>query len=255
MESFVSHDGTRIAYLDQGSGPAVLLLHGLTANATVNWVDTGIVEALDREGFRVIATDTRGHDNSEAPEDPAAYHPDAIAADAVALVRHLDAEPVAPVGYSHGCRTAVMLAADHEIQVSAMVLGGLDLDTTLNPHPKDNPMAEALCAALTTEDFSTVELPGFDQMRAQLDEWNANYKAIAYIFKGMQDARPIDFDSISVPTLVINSPQEPDPSVVANVIPGAKTARLAAGDHLSGPKEPDFLPQVLGFLKEHLVDA
>ena len=252
MDSFISHDGTRIAYLDQGSGPAVLLLHGLTANVQVNWVEPGIIDALVNEGFRVIAIDMRGHDNSDAPSDPAAYHPDAIASDAAGLVKQLGAEPVAVVGYSYGCRTGSLLATDNEVELSALVLAGTDLDTTLYPHPKDNPMIDALCGALLADDPSTVTFPGFDQMVAQLDEWNADQKAIAHIYRGMQDARPLELGTITVPTLVINCPQEPDPAVIADLIPGAKTARLAGGTHLTGPKEPDWLPQVLGFLKEHL---
>lgn len=255
MEEFTSHDGTRIAYLDQGSGPAVLLLHGLTANVKVNWVEPGVVDALNDEGFRVVAIDTRGHDNSDAPTDPAAYHPDAIAADAAGLVQHLKAEPIALVGYSYGCRTASILAADRQLELTALVLGGTDLDTTLQPHPKDNPMTDAICGALLAEDPKSAPLPGIDQMLAQLDEWNAKYHAIAHIYRGMQNARQIDFEAIRVPTLVINSPEEPDPSVVGDLIPGAKTARLATGGHLTGPKEPDFLPQVLGFLKEHVVGS
>jgi pimeloyl-ACP methyl ester carboxylesterase len=252
MDSFLSHDGTRIAYLDQGTGPSVLLLHGLSANVRVNWVETGIVDTLLESGFRVLAIDTRGHDNSESPEDPAAYHPDAIASDAVALVTRLGAEPVAVVGYSYGCRTAAILASDRKIDLSALVLAGLDLDTTLNPLPKDNPMTDAICAALMAEDPSAVEFPGVAEMRQRIEEWNANHVAMAHIYRGMQDARPIDYDAIRVPTLVINSPQEPDPALVADLIAGAKTARLAAGDHMSGPKEPDFMPNVLGFLKEHV---
>lgn len=255
MEFFVSQDGTRIAYLDQGSGPAILLLHGLTANVQVNWVDTGIADALDREGFRVIAIDMRGHDNSDAPASPDAYHPDAIAADAVGLVQQLDAEPVALFGYSYGCRTATIIAAEQQLEASALVLAGTDLDTTLNPHPRNNPATDALCGALLAEDPSMVQFPGIEQLRAQLDGWNANHQAIAHIYRGMQNARPTDFDAITAPTLVINSPQEPDPSVVADLIPGAKTARLAAGDHMTGPMQPDFLPQVLGFLKEHVRES
>lgn len=255
MESFASHDGTRIAYLDQGSGPAVLLLHGLTANVKVNWVEPGIVDALNAEGFRVLAIDMRGHDQSEAPSDPAAYHPDAIAGDAIGLVKQLDAEPVALVGYSYGCRTSAIIASDRALDLSALVLAGTDLETTLYPHPHENPMADALCGALLAEDPSAVQFPGFDQMVAQLEEWNANQHAIAHIYRGMQAARPLDLGSISAPTLVINCPQEPDPAVIADLIPGAKTAQLAAGTHLTGPKEPDWLPQVLGFLKEHVVSA
>lgn len=255
MESFTGHDGTRIAYLDQGNGPAVLLLHGLTANVKVNWVEPGIVDALNEAGFRVLAIDMRGHDNSEAPSDPAAYHPDAIASDAVGLVKQLGAEPVALVGYSYGCRTSAVIASDHSLELTALVLAGTDLETTLYPHPTENPMTDALCAALLAEDPSTVSFPGFEQMLAQLDDWNANHHAIAHIYRGMQDARPIDLGTISVPTLVINCPQEPDPAVIADLIPGAKAARLAEGTHLTGPKEPDWLPQVLGFLKEHVANA
>src|SRR4051812_10787044 len=36
-DSFTSFDGTRIAFIDQGSGPAVLLLHGYGLNALTNW--------------------------------------------------------------------------------------------------------------------------------------------------------------------------------------------------------------------------
>lgn len=248
----MSQDGTRIAYLDEGSGPTVVLLHGLTANVEVNWVEPGIVDGLIEAGFRVVAIDMRGHDNSDAPEAPEAYHPDAIAADAVGLVKLLEAEPVALVGYSYGCRTAAIIAADHQLDLSALVLAGTDLDTTLNPHPKDSPVTEALCTALLAEDPSTVQFPGVDQMRAQLDAWNANHHAIAHIYRGMQNARPVPFHAINAPTLVINCPEEPDPGVVADLIPGAKTARIAAGTHLTGPKEPDWLPQVLGFLKEHV---
>src|SRR5687768_4944546 len=112
-------------------------------------------------------------------------------------------------------------------------------------------MADALCGALLAEDPSKVQFPGFDQMVAQLREWNANQHGIAHIYRGMQAARPLDLGNITAPTLVINCPQEPDPALIADLIPGAKTARLAGGTHLTGPKEPDFTPQVLGFLKEH----
>jgi pimeloyl-ACP methyl ester carboxylesterase len=252
MESFQSHDGTRIAYLDQGEGPAVLLMHGLTANVTVNWIVPGIVDALVGGGFRVLAIDTRGHDNSEAPVDPAAYHPDAIAGDAVQLVRKLSAEPIAAVGYSYGCRTAAILATDKKIALSAVVLAGLDLETTLLPHPRGNPVTEAVCAALEADDPESVTVPGIKEMRAQITAWNAEHKAMAHIFRGMQDARTLDLGTIEAPTLVMNSPGEPDPALVADLIPGARTARLAQGNHMTGPTEPDFLPHLLGFLGEHL---
>ena len=42
-----------------GSGPVVLLLHGWTANADLNWFTC--FAPLERAGYRVVALDHRGH--------------------------------------------------------------------------------------------------------------------------------------------------------------------------------------------------
>ena len=60
MPTFQS-DGVELAYLDEGVGDPILLIHGFASNATVNWVDTGWVRHLTRLGARVIAIDNRGH--------------------------------------------------------------------------------------------------------------------------------------------------------------------------------------------------
>ena len=63
MATFNS-DGVPIAYLDEGQGPPVLLIHGFASNRQINWVDPGWVRHLTREGLRVIAMDCRGHGES-----------------------------------------------------------------------------------------------------------------------------------------------------------------------------------------------
>ena len=60
MQTFNS-DGVEIAYLDEGSGDAVLLIHGFASNVATNWVDTGWVQTLTQAGYRVVAYDNRGH--------------------------------------------------------------------------------------------------------------------------------------------------------------------------------------------------
>jgi len=45
MQSF-SSDGVEIAYIDEGEGEPVLLVHGFASNTAVNWIDTGWVETL-----------------------------------------------------------------------------------------------------------------------------------------------------------------------------------------------------------------
>ena len=46
MNSFDS-DGIEIAYIDEGVGEPVLLIHGFASNVVTNWVDPGWVRALN----------------------------------------------------------------------------------------------------------------------------------------------------------------------------------------------------------------
>ncbi len=66
-----------------GDGPAVLLLHGLTA--TRRYVLHGSA-GVERAGFRVIAYDARGHGESSPAHDPAAYTYAHLARDAVSVL-------------------------------------------------------------------------------------------------------------------------------------------------------------------------
>ena len=43
-------DGVRIAFLDQGEGAPILLIHGFASSARTNWVEPGWVSLLVRNG-------------------------------------------------------------------------------------------------------------------------------------------------------------------------------------------------------------
>jgi pimeloyl-ACP methyl ester carboxylesterase len=64
MHTFDS-DGVEIAYIDEGTGDPVILVHGFASNITFNWVDPGWVRHLTRVGYRVVALDNRGHGRSQ----------------------------------------------------------------------------------------------------------------------------------------------------------------------------------------------
>ena len=55
------HDDVEIAYLDEGEGEPIVLVHGFASNAAVNWVQPGWVATLKGASRRVIAPDNRGH--------------------------------------------------------------------------------------------------------------------------------------------------------------------------------------------------
>ena len=99
-----------IAFLDQGAGDPILLVHGFASNAAVNWVYPGWVATLNGAGLRVIALDNRGHGSSTKCYDPIAYHSATMAEDAHALLDHLDVPRADVMGYSMGARISAFLA-------------------------------------------------------------------------------------------------------------------------------------------------
>ena len=60
MPSF-HNGGVEIAYLDEGEGDPIVLVHGFASNKNVNWVYPTWVSELKKHGRRVIAFDHRGH--------------------------------------------------------------------------------------------------------------------------------------------------------------------------------------------------
>ena len=80
MPSFKNGD-VEIAYLDQGEGEPIVLVHGFASTKEVNWVNPGWLGALTRAGRRAIALDNRGHGASSKLYDPAAYHSALMAED------------------------------------------------------------------------------------------------------------------------------------------------------------------------------
>ena len=47
MPTFLS-DGIRLAFIDEGAGDPVLLIHGFASSAGTNWVEPGWVSLLTR---------------------------------------------------------------------------------------------------------------------------------------------------------------------------------------------------------------
>src|ERR1700716_3463259 len=89
MPSF--HNGAvEIAYLDEGEGDPILLVHGFASNKNVNWVYPAWVSELKKNARRVIALDPRGHGDSGKLYEPEDYSIEILADDVIALMNHLN---------------------------------------------------------------------------------------------------------------------------------------------------------------------
>src|SRR5438045_3072459 len=119
------HGPVELAFLDEGEGEPVVLVHGFASTKEVNWVQPGWVSTLTRAGKRVIALDNRGHGQSSKLYDPAAYHTDIMAEDARALLDHLSIERADFLGYSMGARICAYLGVRHPERACSVILGGL----------------------------------------------------------------------------------------------------------------------------------
>ena len=109
-------------YRDTGEPPGgargtILLLHGWMVPTDPHWFRTFSI--LHEQGYRVIALDARGHGRG-LRQDP--FSLKGCAADAAALVRHLDCGPVLCVGYSMGGLIAQLMAKRHPQDVAGAVL-------------------------------------------------------------------------------------------------------------------------------------
>jgi len=103
--------------------PAVLLLHGWTASADLNFFP---VYAGLSESYRVIALDLRGHGRGMESMEP--FSLEDCADDAAALLEQLSAGPAIVVGYSMGGPVGQLLARRHPGQVAALVMQATALE-------------------------------------------------------------------------------------------------------------------------------
>lgn len=111
-------DGASLYYRIGGSGPPLLLLHGVTQTGAT-W--DPFLDRLGRE-HTVIVPDMRGHGRSTNPAG--SFSCRAVAADMLALLDHLEVKQVAGIGHSGGANTLIHMALREPSRLTAMVLIG-----------------------------------------------------------------------------------------------------------------------------------
>lgn len=150
-------DGIELCAEAHGAGPAVLFSCGYV---TTRENFRPQVEPLVAAGFRVLLWDYRGHGDSDAPSDPAAYSFDLVLDD---LGRVLDwgagRQPAVLAGFSFGGAASLHFALRHPERVRALAL----IDT--GPGFK-NPEAQARWLAQVERIAHNVETRGLESFVA-----------------------------------------------------------------------------------------
>lgn len=115
----VAYEDVRITYLDQGSGPAILMIPSLGRGAHDFDDLAGRVSAA---GFRVIRIQPRGVDGSTGPMRGLTFHD--LAADVAHVIRSAGVGRAVVLGHDDGNRIARATAAYYPDLVSAVILVG-----------------------------------------------------------------------------------------------------------------------------------
>ena len=246
MPSF--HNGAvEIAYLDEGEGDPIVLIHGFASSKNVNWVYPTWVSDLRKDGRRVIALDNRGHGDSSKLYESESYHIGTMAGDVRALMDHLGIERADLMGYSLGARIAAYLAHSHPARVRSMISGGLGIGLVAGGGPGEN-----VATALEAASLDDVTDPVGRTFRAFADQTRSDRRALAACLRGSRRLMTeAEAAGITVPVLIaVGTTDEIAGSAQAlqQIIPGSQVLDIPNRDHMRAVGDRVYKAGVLAFL-------
>jgi len=239
MSFITTDDGASIFYKDWGPKTAqpIVFHHGWPLSSD-DW-DTQMLFFLAK-GYRVVAHDRRGHGRSSQVSD--GHDMDHYAADAAAVVQHLDLHNAVHIGHSTGGGEVARYVARHGAgRVAKAVLIGavppIMLKTDANPGGLPIEVFDGIRAALAANraqffrDFPSGPFYGFNRAGANVDEgvidnwWRQGMIGGAKAhYEGIKAFSETDFtqdlQAMEVPTLVLHGDDD-------QVVPIADSALLS----------------------------
>lgn len=245
-EIFESFDGERIAWRELGSasGRPLVLIHGYFSNAQINWLKYGHAERIAAKGYRVIMPDLRGHGDSAKPHDRAAYPPDALMRDGLALVAHLGLTDYDLGGYSLGGRTAVRMLVNSATP-GRVALGGMGLPGILHTQGRGEYFRKVLTNLGSFQRGSSEWMT-----EAFLKTTGGDPVALLNILETFVDTSREELAQIAQPTVVICGEEDDDngsPQDLADALRDARYVEIP-GNHMSAVVKPELGQAIADFL-------
>lgn len=118
---YIQANGLEFAYIEAGSGPLVLFLHGFPDTAASF---APMLPKMAAAGFRAVAVSMRGYAPTGLPERPD-YSPLTLGRDVIALVEDFGARDACVVGHDWGALAAYAAAAMRPDRIRRIVTAAL----------------------------------------------------------------------------------------------------------------------------------
>jgi len=245
------HGNVEIAYLDEGQGDPIVLVHGFASNKEINWVGPSWLTTLTRAGRRVVALDNRGHGASTKLYDTDDYAMPLVAGDVRALLDHLSIPRVDVMGYSMGARITAFLAILHPERVRSAIIGGLGI-RLIEGH--GDTMANIIADALLAPSLDDVTDPTGRAFRIFAEQTNSDRRALAACMRRpRQTLSREQVAAIKAPILVAVGTKDDvagSAAALAALIPGARALDIPGRDHMLAVGDKVYKAGVLEFLNE-----
>src|SRR6478735_9665640 len=246
MPSF-HHGDVEIAYLDEGEGDPIVLVHGFASTKNVNWVYPTWVSELRKDGRRVVALDNRGHGESAKLYDAAEYSIPIMSGDIVALMDHLEIDRADVMGYSLGGRMAAWLALNRPERLRSAILGGIGIALIEGGGPGEN-----VARALEAPSLENVTDPVGRTFRAFADQTRSDRRALTTCLRGSRRLMTSEEAAgIGVPVLIAVGTRDEiagSAAALGKIIPGAEVLDIPNRDHMRAVGDKVYKTGVTDFL-------
>ncbi|HEY8198129.1 MAG TPA: alpha/beta hydrolase, partial [Candidatus Limnocylindrales bacterium] len=119
----IQANGLDIAYMIEGAGPPLVMLHGATSSAADDW---GAQRPAMRRAFHLYLPDARGHAGTRW-DAADGWTAEMLVDDLAAFVDALELETFHLLGFSMGGHTALRYATRHPERLRTLLLSGIDV--------------------------------------------------------------------------------------------------------------------------------
>ncbi len=246
-----SYNDITLDYEIQGTGPALILLHGGMGSRD----DLRLQITALAKTHKVIALDSREQGRSSTSDTQISY--DLMAQDVLALADHLNLQKFSLMGQSDGGITALKVAITAPARIKKLILlGALYNHSVMPDETKEYLLNYSWQPDMQNEGFAALFTSEWLKHHSSMDGFNHRLQEMIKMWTSSPNLTEADLQKIAAKTLIINGDHEDvDLEHVVSMHGAIKNAQLfivPGATHFLHQEKPELLNQVvLDFLSSN----